>query len=305
MAGRELVVFRTLSGRVGVLDARCAHMGADLSLGAVKNESIQCPFHHWEFGVDGACVHIPAEPQAIPLACQRAYTAIEKHGLVFLFHGPEPRCDLPFFPAVEPDQLHRARPFQFMLECPWYMVGANGVDVQHFHTTHDRQLLEEPIVDYPDAFTHRTRTRFAVAGRGPADQLTRRFAGDEVGMEVNDCLGTLIFVRAQFRRTQTFGMVGLLPVEPRRTLVTVTTFVRRSGQAIGAHLFDAANAAIRRLFVRNFLRPDIERSAGTSYHPERLIAADAVMADYFAWLKEVHASSPRPATLASVEGTMR
>ncbi len=288
LVGRELVVFRTERGRVAVMHARCAHMGADLVGGRVVGESIQCPFHHWQFGVDGSCMRIPAEPETTPTACQTAFSAVEQHGLVFMFNGSEPKFELPFFPNQLPYQLHRAKPFQFILECPWYMVGANGVDIQHFRATHDRELLETPMVDYHEPFTHRTKMKFAVVGRGLADGLTRSFAGPEVTMEVTDWLGTLFFVKATFRRTQTFGMVGLLPLKPSRTLVTVTTFVRRSDSRIGRHMFDPANAAIRRFFVRNFLRPDIARSEGTDYHPDRLIAADALMADYFVWLGRVH-----------------
>src|SRR5688572_25212811 len=58
--GRQLVAFRTDSGQVAVLDARCVHMGSNLSAGEVVGESIRCPFHHWQFGVDGRCTSIPA-----------------------------------------------------------------------------------------------------------------------------------------------------------------------------------------------------------------------------------------------------
>src|SRR5262245_37241326 len=51
--GRELVGFRTASGKIAVLDARCCHQGVDLGLGQVVDEAIQCPFHHWQYGTDG------------------------------------------------------------------------------------------------------------------------------------------------------------------------------------------------------------------------------------------------------------
>ncbi len=287
LLGKQLVAFRTESGRVAVMHARCAHMGADLSQGRIVGESIRCPFHHWQFGVDGACTHIPAEPQRTSMACQQAYVACEKHGLVFLFHGGDPTYELPSFHGVESHHLRRARPFTMTVDCPWYMVGANGVDLQHFQTTHDRELLEAPHVNHPQPHVHRTKTHFAVVGRGPADFLTR-FAGSKVTMDVTDYAGSLFFVRAMFRRTQTFGLVGLLPLESAKTMVFVSVSVRRSAGRVGRRIFDPANAAIRRWFVYNFLRPDIARSAGTDYHPDRLIEADQLMFDYFQWLREVH-----------------
>lgn len=42
-----------------VLDAYCPHMGADLSKGCVRSNSIVCPFHAWVWGRDGQCEDIP------------------------------------------------------------------------------------------------------------------------------------------------------------------------------------------------------------------------------------------------------
>src|SRR5436190_15244627 len=59
--GRDLVAFKTESGAVAIIDARCSHLGANLGCGEVVGETIQCPFHHWCFGVDGVCKSIPAQ----------------------------------------------------------------------------------------------------------------------------------------------------------------------------------------------------------------------------------------------------
>src|SRR5690349_18600616 len=104
--GRQLVVFRTQSGQVAVLDGRCAHMGADLGGGCVVGESIRCPFHGWEYGRDGQCTNIPGTCEAIPrFARQTAYPAVERHGYVFFFNGPEPLFPLPFFLDSKPEEL--------------------------------------------------------------------------------------------------------------------------------------------------------------------------------------------------------
>src|SRR5207244_4830148 len=107
-------------------------------------------------------------------------------------------------------------------------IGANGVDVQHFQATHDRELMGTPTISYPERFAHRAVTCFRVAGRGWRDWLTRRVAGDTVEMDVTDWAGTLFFVRATFRRTRTFGMVSMLPVDRDRTLIYVLVSLRRS-----------------------------------------------------------------------------
>ena len=286
LLGEHLVAFRTENGEVGVVSASCAHMGADLAQGKVVGEAIQCPFHQWEFGTDGRCSRIPAQPGFPPSACQTAYPAVERHGCVFFYNGPPTDYPLPFFDDCTSDSLCRAQPFTLELECPWYMVGANGVDVQHFQGTHDRVLLGSPHTEFPHPLVHRSEMRFGIAGRGLRDRMTRRFAGKEVTMRVTDWSGTLFFVQATFPGAQSYGMVGLLPLEAQRTLVFVTVMVRRSRGRIGQVLRDPPNAAIRRLFIRNFLLADVERSAGTDFDPTRLIAADHLMLEYFDWLRE-------------------
>jgi phenylpropionate dioxygenase-like ring-hydroxylating dioxygenase large terminal subunit len=55
--GHDLVLFRTMTGKVGVLDAYCPHIGTHLSLGGcVEGESLRCPFHRWAFDVGRRCV---------------------------------------------------------------------------------------------------------------------------------------------------------------------------------------------------------------------------------------------------------
>src|SRR5688500_6064156 len=66
LLGRRVVAFRTAAGRFAALDARCSHLGADLGRGKVLGESIQCPFHHWCYDVDGHCRHVPRQSTVPP-----------------------------------------------------------------------------------------------------------------------------------------------------------------------------------------------------------------------------------------------
>src|SRR5262249_43456408 len=94
--GKQLVAFRASNGKVAVLDAHCAHLHADLGCGRVIGDTIQCPFHHWRYGRDGACVNIPGARDIPAFARLRSYPVEERHGLVFFFNGQEPLFSLPF-----------------------------------------------------------------------------------------------------------------------------------------------------------------------------------------------------------------
>src|SRR5260370_7750996 len=64
--GRQLMAYRKGSGQVAVMDAQCAHLGADLGCGTVVGETIQCPFHHWRYDADGVSTSIPPAAQIPP-----------------------------------------------------------------------------------------------------------------------------------------------------------------------------------------------------------------------------------------------
>ena len=58
--GGRVVVYRTEQGEAQVRSAYCRHLGADLSVGKVVGEMIQCPFHHWRYDGSGVCIAISA-----------------------------------------------------------------------------------------------------------------------------------------------------------------------------------------------------------------------------------------------------
>jgi len=89
--GRRLVAFRTADGQPRVLADRCLHRGGTLHLGVVVGDSIECPYHGWQWrGVDGQCVHIPSNgpPAPIPKAAViGAFPAVERYGLIWTCVG--------------------------------------------------------------------------------------------------------------------------------------------------------------------------------------------------------------------------
>lgn len=283
----EFVAFQTESGRVVMLDGKCVHLGAQLAKGCVVGERIRCPFHEWEYGADGRCERIPASAEVPEFARQRSYPTAVLGGQVFFFNRPEACFDVPFFAGRTADELLPAKPFDFELEVPWYMVAANGFDLQHFRTAHDRTLLGEPEVSQPSDFSRRICCHFDVSGTGLRDRLTRAFSGPKVKMTVTSHCGTVIYVSAEFRRTTSYGMVAVTPVDEVRSRIRTIVWVRRSASAAGRMLFDPVDAGIRRSFIRAFVGADRDRSAGIRYTPETLIDADTVLADYLRWIGNI------------------
>src|SRR3546814_16492534 len=82
--GQEWVLFRTESGKPGMSDPYCPHLGAHMGHGGkVCGEHLRCPFHHWEYHTEGWCKNIPyakvtpttAKKHAIPRTLQIGSTS--------------------------------------------------------------------------------------------------------------------------------------------------------------------------------------------------------------------------------------
>lgn len=82
----ELAVWRSASGRIAAWRDRCPHRGMRLSHGFVRGESLNCIYHGWTYGADGACRRIPAHPEVVPPATIRAeaFSAHEAGGIVWV-----------------------------------------------------------------------------------------------------------------------------------------------------------------------------------------------------------------------------
>ncbi len=300
LLGRRLVAFRTTTGQLSVLDGRCAHLGTDLGAGRVRGEALQCPFHQWCYGTDGRCVHIPATSVIPDFARLEVYPAVERHGFVFFFNGRQPLFSLPFFPGVDPDDFVPADPFDAVLRCPYWMIGANAFDVQHFRSAHDRKLLDSPVVECPAPYARRITATFAVLGDSLRDSLVRRLAGDRVVMSFTDWCGNIIFATPTFRRTTSYGMLINEPVGRDRVHVHVLVFVRRHRGLLGRCLVDPLRARVRRYFIKEFLQSDARLAAkGLRYNPAGLRDGDEELIRYFDWLARCY--EPRP--LGSGDGS--
>jgi nitrite reductase/ring-hydroxylating ferredoxin subunit len=281
MLGKTLVAFRTAGGRLTVLDGRCAHLGADLGRGCVTGEAIRCPFHHWEYGPDGRCTHIPNAAAIPDFARQRSYPAVERHGHVFFFNGPEPLFPLPFFSDCRPEDFVAGWPFRFVAQCSWFMLAANGFDVAHFQAVHDRTLLGPGVVDCPAPLARRMRYRARVTGRSVFDRLLRWAAGDTVDVSITSWGGPLILVTGFFRRARSYILIATHPLPAEQTQVEVLVFAPRGG-ALTAPL-RPLGLWLRRLFTRAFMQDDIDRLGGIRYNPAGLIESDRELTEFFRW----------------------
>jgi phenylpropionate dioxygenase-like ring-hydroxylating dioxygenase large terminal subunit len=92
--GEPVMLGRTPAGELVALRDICPHRASPLSAGRFAREadggwSVECPYHGWRFGPDGACVAIPSlcAGQGVEIAGigVRRYRVAESQGLVFVW----------------------------------------------------------------------------------------------------------------------------------------------------------------------------------------------------------------------------
>ncbi|HEX2915613.1 MAG TPA: aromatic ring-hydroxylating dioxygenase subunit alpha [Chloroflexia bacterium] len=104
----DLVFWRDDSDKLVVMQDRCPHRQTKLSGGKIVNNSIECPFHGFQYNESGECQLVPANGKNGPRPKQfraKAYPVREAHGFIWVWNGePRPKKDyppIPFFDGLE------------------------------------------------------------------------------------------------------------------------------------------------------------------------------------------------------------
>lgn len=159
LLGEDLVLFRDLSGDLGLVHRHCAHRGMSLEYGIIAQHGIRCAYHGWMFAPDGRILETPGEPPASVLKeriCQGAYPVVEMQGLIFAYMGPiEAKPPFPHLDVMDMPG-NEMLPWQIHSPCNWLQVSENSMDPYHtpfLHTRMSGVQFEEiwgelPIVDY-------------------------------------------------------------------------------------------------------------------------------------------------------------
>jgi 5,5'-dehydrodivanillate O-demethylase len=86
--GEQFTLYRTQDGEARVVDFRCAHRGAQLSVGWVEDDSLRCRYHGWRYDGSGQCVEQPGgDPRFARTVRIRTYPTREYAGLIFAYLG--------------------------------------------------------------------------------------------------------------------------------------------------------------------------------------------------------------------------
>ena len=137
--GEPLLAFRDSNGRVGIVEPRCPHRGADLYFGRNEDCGLRCVYHGWKFDVDGNCVDLPTSPpesgyrDTIKL---KSYPTREWADMVWIYMGP--RESMPELPQLEMGLVPAGSRFvtKKWQDCNWVQSLEGAIDTSHFSFLH-------------------------------------------------------------------------------------------------------------------------------------------------------------------------
>jgi nitrite reductase/ring-hydroxylating ferredoxin subunit len=288
VADKEFIAYRTSNGSPIVLAGRCCHFGSPLVTGHIVKDCVACAFHGWHFNADGACCFIPAGDPIPEWARLRRYPVTERYGQVFFFYGDTPRFELPQFIDVQEQDLVWSKPNFFHIKTPWYLIPANGFDIQHFRSGHDRLPIEKPEIEYVGEHEIRILIKLKNVGTRLADKITALIAGNKITLAVHDVGGNSLAVTSQVKRTTTYGFVNLVPISEKESLMVNVVMVKRKRSFLHRLILNRLNALIRREVIRRFLASEQPQLEGCDIATEHFQPSDIELKLFLEWLHRLH-----------------
>ena len=157
---KNYVVWKSDSNNYHALDDVCSHKGASLSYGKVINNNIACPYHGYEFDINGTLKKVPGICfQHSPIQDLSKFDVIEKNGWVYLNtysdiarknnNGTELIDNI--FVEEEVAKNDSAVFLSMNFNCYSRILSENSLDVMHigFVHTFGNSKKPDPIENYP------------------------------------------------------------------------------------------------------------------------------------------------------------
>jgi phenylpropionate dioxygenase-like ring-hydroxylating dioxygenase large terminal subunit len=271
LLGGRVVVYRRGDGTPVVLTARCPHMGADLALGEVVGDDIQCTYHHFCFGTSGACTSIPSAGAIPSTARVHSYPAAESLGLVWAYNGESPLFPPPTIRDYsESDLMFSARRTNIFEIAPWLSIG-NTFDFMHLRYVHglDFEITPEDV-RYVDDHHIELEIPFVSPETGPFEQRIRVTGTNAVSFQtVTDHTTIGLFTSTPIGTTCQSYYVAAVPKDPN---ISQAELEQRLAEQV--------------TFGADLLVDDARTLTGIRFKVGSLVAGDRAMTTYLQWVNQ-------------------
>ncbi|MBK20308.1 MAG: hypothetical protein CMM52_15865 [Rhodospirillaceae bacterium] len=137
--GEDLVLYRDLSGVLGLVGISCPHRSSSLEYGRPREHGLACPYHGWTFNETGRCLAMPGEPPTSGFKDKMthlAYPVEERGGLIWAYLGEGKPPQIPPIDVFAAEDGIRIVENFCIWPAHWLQVVENSVDQVHTGILH-------------------------------------------------------------------------------------------------------------------------------------------------------------------------
>ncbi len=156
LLAQPLALWLDQQGIPQAVEDRCCHRTAQLSLGQVQGDAIQCPYHGWQFDGSGACVKVPQlESASSPKSYQvKSFACQARYGYVWVCLESPALQPIPEIPEVDDPGFRQIQQFDETWQCSGLRLMENSFDNSHPQFVHAQTfgIQADPVPPQLDAF---------------------------------------------------------------------------------------------------------------------------------------------------------
>jgi phenylpropionate dioxygenase-like ring-hydroxylating dioxygenase large terminal subunit len=296
--GEPVLLGRSRAGRLFAIRDVCPHRAAPLSAGKIHGDQVECPYHGWRFGLDGACRAIPSltdgQEMDVSRIRVRRYPVAESQGLIFIWMASrpdgEPDHPPPVFPGVVGGRPKIVDRMTFDAHIDHAVVGL--MDPAHGPYVHQQWWWRSKASQHEKAKRFEPREAGFAMVRHEPSKNSRAYAilGGQPLTEITFRIPGLRWEHITVGKRQVLSLTCLTPETETKTKVTQIVWSDHPAFLL-LRPFIAAGA-------RTFLRQDAAmvdlQNQGLKYDPAMLWIEDADrQAKWYQQLKREWAASRR------------
>jgi phenylpropionate dioxygenase-like ring-hydroxylating dioxygenase large terminal subunit len=284
LCGEPVLLGRGRDGQAFALRDICPHRAAPLSAGAIRDGTVECPYHGWRFKPDGVCAAIPSllEDQDIDISRirVRSYPLKEQDGLIWVYLAADaksdsaPMLDPPVIPILSGDGRARPRFIEAqMFPCDVDHAVVGLMDPAHGPFVHRTWWWRSGSSIHAKSKPHAPSLRgFTMVNHKPSsNSLPYKLLGGNVATEIRFELPSLRFEHIRAGRAEILGFTAVTPQLAEKTIVRQVFYWTVPWLSVVKPIF--------RPFARAFLGQDRKivelQNEGLKFSPPQMLIQDA------------------------------
>lgn len=258
----ELALFRSRQNKTVIaFSAHCAHMGCHLKHASIEGENLRCALHFRHISPEGNFLK-PNGEKSTDLV-QKRYQVDERYSVVFVYLGETSDITVSVPDVLAPNDFVATYAGNFSCDTPWHGLIANGCDMEHLLSVHERSLKKEAIVTRPEPHVYKIAYNTAVTGNTLADRVMKWLSNDDINASMTVISGTTIMVQSLAGPSPTIFILSMLPMKDGGTLVHGVVGMKSTNNG----LLNIIKLAITKWLFKSFLKKDFGIFDGLRWHP--------------------------------------